>query len=399
MRRGPWHQFGDRSQRMVFEQLQQGVGVGVIISPRDLARHKAVEYAQLYHQEEAHVLIDQQFYFPNFSNPKLLSYSLSNYRNSVSQLHQITEPDLDKLSASIHSINKDIKADGLIAPAIVYEAGRPDIININSRLFSAAKKVGDNLGIPTYATIVIGRSATQATHTIDAILSHATSLDSDGWYYGFEFETERIPSARDSVLRCCSVGLTLACTGKPVLHAYAGPMGLLSFGFGATGAAIGHSQNLWKFAPERWRTTTAQGGAGNAPPRFFSSNLWGTIVYPDETVRITDPHLIKQILTVSPFSEQVLSKLPWSRWDANKHLVYTICSILKKISEATDPRANANSAINLLQESLSLHQIIRDYGIHLTDGTDIYQLNWMNAMIDLLKDKSDEFDYLDLIEN
>ena len=29
-----------------------------------------------------------------------------------------------------------------------------------------------------------------------------------------------------------------------MLHAYAGPMGLLSFGFGATGVAIGHSQNL-----------------------------------------------------------------------------------------------------------------------------------------------------------
>ena len=36
MRRGAWHQFGDRSQRLVLEQLQGGVGVGAIIAPATL---------------------------------------------------------------------------------------------------------------------------------------------------------------------------------------------------------------------------------------------------------------------------------------------------------------------------------------------------------------------------
>ena len=41
MNRGAWHQCGDRSQRLVIEQLEAGRGVGVILSPRDLTRDRA----------------------------------------------------------------------------------------------------------------------------------------------------------------------------------------------------------------------------------------------------------------------------------------------------------------------------------------------------------------------
>ena len=47
MRRGTWHQCGDRSQKMVIEQLKKGVGVGVIISPRDVPQHKAIGYSNI----------------------------------------------------------------------------------------------------------------------------------------------------------------------------------------------------------------------------------------------------------------------------------------------------------------------------------------------------------------
>ena len=113
--------------------------------------------------------------------------------------------------------------------------------------------------------------------------------------------------------------MTLACTGRPVLHAYAGPLGLLSFGFGASAVGIGHSQNLWKFTRVRWQPTVAQGGGGDAPPRFFSTALWGTIIYPDETIQLS-VNLRTQILTQSPFSAPVASNVEWTRWDSGKHL-------------------------------------------------------------------------------
>src|SRR5947209_12777796 len=121
MRRGPWHQFGDRSQRLVLEQLERGVGVGVVISPRDLTLPNAVEYSSVYHALGAHVLLDQQFYNPNFSNDKITSYFLNEFRTSVSELHQISDADMSGLARRLEVIHRELRADGVIAPAVVYE--------------------------------------------------------------------------------------------------------------------------------------------------------------------------------------------------------------------------------------------------------------------------------------
>lgn len=399
MRRGPWHQFGDKSQRFVIEQIQKGAGVGVIISPRDLTMDHAIDYAQRYHGLGAHVLIDQQFYVPDFRNANIETYPTSRYRTTSSQLNQITESDLASLVNDLSTINQKLSADGLIAPALIYEAGRSDIMRLNEKLFEAAKHAGDALGIPTYATVIIGNSAVTSNQMTKEILSHATSLHSDGFYYGFEFSSERIPSSRELVLRCCTAGLTLACTGLPVLHAYAGPMALLSLGFGATGSTIGHFKNLWRFTRSRWGPTPDQGGGGDAPPRFFSSNLWGTIIYPDEVVQLTST-LQNQVLTHSPFSSSVSSNQPftgWKNWDAGKHLVYTICSVVSAIAANSDPRTNGNNAITILQGAVTLHQNIATAGLSLRDNTNAYQRNWQLAMNDLLTDYSRDFDYLALL--
>lgn len=399
MRRGPWHQFGDRSQKLVVEQLRQGVGVGVIISPRDLPWAHAVNYAQEYHALGAHVLIDQQFYVPDFRNDRINTYPISQFRMNPSLLHQITDADLARFSNDLFTINQSLSAEGLIAPALIYEAGRLDIMQLNAKLFNAAKKAGDLLGIPTYATVMIGNTAVTSNELIKNILSHATSLNSDGFYYGFEFSPERIPSSRETVLTCCSAGLTLACTGLPVLHAYAGPMALLSLGFGATGAAIGHFKNLWRLTRSRWGPTPDQGGGGYAPPRFFSSSLWGTIKCPDEVVRLS-PTLQSQVLTHSPFSSLLTpssSFADWPKWDAEKHKVHTICSVVSAVAANGDPRINANTAITLLQGAVTLHNDIATAGLPLGDDTNVYQENWQLAMDDLLTGHSRDFDYLALL--
>lgn len=396
MLRGAWHQCGDKSQRIVLEQLQRGTGVGVILSPRDLPMHKAVEYAEQYRAHGAHVLIDQQFYEPAYSNKNLASYATNEYRRSVSQLRQITDEQLTALSVALQQIHRDLSAEGVLAPALVYETGRPDITEVNARLFGAAKQVGDNLGIPTYATVVLGRSATTTIDTINASLSHATSLNADGWYYAFEFEPARVPAERDAVYRCCVAGLTLACTGRPVLHAYAGPLALLSMGFGATAAAIGHSQNLWKFSRSRWQPSSGQGGGGGAPPRFFSGSLWGTIVYPDETAQLSNP-LRTRVLTLSPFSEPVGASRDWSKWDANKHLINVIATTVSELAETNEPRANVQAAIDRLEEAVRLHSNIAQAGVQLRDDTNVYQAHWAAALGDLLNGNGSDFDYLSLL--
>lgn len=395
MRRGAWHQFGDKSQKMTIEQIQNGAGVGVILSPRDLTKKNATKYASIYHGLGAHVLMDQQFYNPDYSNSNLVTYPISQFRAAISQLAGISDQDLVELSSQLRIDHSEIEADGLIAPAVMYEAGRPDIVQLNKRLFSAAKLVGDELTIPTYATVMLGRSVTASDTTVNTILSEVTSLDSSGWYFGFEFGNERIPSSKDAVLRCCVAGLTLACTGKPVLHAYAGPLALLSLGFGATGAGVGHSQNLWQFTRGRWEAS-AGGGGGDAPPRFFSRSLWGTIVYPDETALLS-PALRNAVLTQSPFSTPTASGGDWNRWDANKHLVSIICSTVQAIANDPNPRANAAAAIALLDGAIALHAQIKAANLNLRDSTNVYQGNWREAMNELLNNHEDDFDYLDLL--
>lgn len=166
--------------------------------------------------------------------------------------------------------------------------------------------------------------------------------------------SKRIPSGKDAVYRCLDAGLTLATTGKPVLHAYAEPMGLLSFGFGASGVGIGHSQNLWKFTRERWEGANGQGGGGNAPARYFSGALWGTIIYPDETSQLTAA-VRNQVLTLpTAFCAPVLATppLPWKRWEAGKHLVAVLGQTYGGLVATTDARTNANAAVARLTSAL-----------------------------------------------
>src|SRR5688500_960290 len=123
MRRGVWHQCGDRSQKLAAEQITAGVGVGVVISSRDLAYNNAMEYARAYHDLGAQVLLDQQFFMPDSTVGKLSTYPINKHRNTVSGLHVISDVDLADFAKELETISKAVAADGIIAPAVVYEAG------------------------------------------------------------------------------------------------------------------------------------------------------------------------------------------------------------------------------------------------------------------------------------
>lgn len=398
MKRGPWHQCGDKSQKLVAEVLEAGIGVGAILSQRDLGFMTAAKYSEQYRDQGAEILADQQFYIPSFSNEHTKTYPTNKYRVAVSKLAKLDKRQLADLRIQLRVVNRTLHSSAVLAPAVVYEAGRPDLTKLNEDLFAVAKEVGDELGVPTYATVVLGHSVTTSQMTIKQILSEATKLNSEGWYFGFEFTENRIPSSQDSVYRFCESTLALACTGKPVLNAFAGPMAILSLGCGGTAAAIGHSQNVWQFARDRWNKDRKEGGGGDAPPRFFSTALWGTIIYPDETA-VLSTSLRAQTITSSRFSRGVRSNLPFKRWDSNKHLVAAICSTVSKIAETDNPRASANAAISVLLEAERLHARIAATGVQLKDATSAYQRNWRLALESLLKKHPQDFEYLELLSS
>lgn len=395
MRRGAWHQCGFNSQKLVGELMQAGLGVGAIVSPKDLTLDKAKEYSAQYRAMEKGVLLDPQFYEPEFAAGKLGSYPTSEFRQSVGALGALQPSAMSGLAKAIEAENRDLSCEAVIAPAVPYEAARPDIVALNARLFDAAKAAGDAIGIPTYATIVVGNSATTGD-VVQGILSSATALAADGWYYGFEFDAqERLPTDVEAIYRYGHAGLTLACTGKPVLHACAGPLANISYGAGARGVGIGIWQNLWGFTRSKFQQIDGQGGGGDAPPRYFSTPLWGTIVHPDETLQLT-PALQSKVMKHSPYSQNLSAGLAWRKREANKHLVHVIASSTNSLAEMQDARKAMTSTVTALANTNALHGQIKSAGVLLRDKTDTYQSPWAAAGTRLLAQNTDDYDWLEL---
>lgn len=399
MKRGAWHQFGDRSQKLALEQLEHGAGVGVVISPRDLSYVKAQEYASLYAAAGADIVVDQQFHLPAATVGELDTYPIATSRQAVSQLANASDEDLVRVANALRKTNSALNATALLAPAVVYEAGRSDIIELNQRLFSTSKVVADDLGVPCYATVFLGLSVTTADNPTHVALSAATSLPADGWYFAFEFDAGRIPSSASHVARYLRSGLTLATTGLPVLHGFVGPLAPLALACGATGAAIGHNQNLWQFTRARWEPSVPGGGGGDAPPRYFSNALWGTVIYEDEWALLTQA-LREEAHTPTPFSEPVRPSrpfLPWERWAANKHLVYAICKAIEEFAVETDAEIVLDAVDEHLSGSVALHQKIASLRIELRDDTASYQAPWRVALQSLKSNQADDFELLRLL--
>lgn len=396
MRRGAWHQCGYNSQKLVGELMQAGLGVGAIISPKDLALDKAKEYSTQYRALGRGVLLDPQFYEPGFAAGKLGTYPTSGFRQSIGALGALPLNAMSSLARALEAENVELGCDAVIAPAIPYEAARPDIVALNARLFDAAKSAGDAIGIPTYATVVIGHSATTAD-VAQGILSSVTALNADGWYYGFEFDAqERLPTDVEAVYRYCAAGLTLACTGKSVLHACAGPLANISYGAGARGVGIGIWQNLWGFTRAKYQETTGQGGGGDAPPRYFSVPLWGTIVYPDEMLQLS-PSMRSQVRHDTPYSQNLGQGAAWSKWEANKHLVHAVASATDSLAQLANARQAMKAAVATLVGANALHTAIRTAGVDLRDNTYAYQSPWAAAGTRLLADNTDDYDWLELL--
>lgn len=403
IKRGAWHQCGNQSQILVGEQLQNQVGVGVIMSPRDLAYHNAQAYSKDYRGHGADVLFDPQFYVPEFKKEWKENYPTDEVRASVGTLHQ-SPADIDKVSRAIEKANRDLGCVAVLAPAVVYESGRPEIHEVNTLLFAAAAKAGDAIGIPTLATVVVGTSAKGSASQVSSILAHATSLPAVGAYFACEFEEDRIPSDPQLIERFGRACLTLASSGWAVIHACAGPMALLSLGFGAIGAAIGPDQNLWQFDRGRWAPKEAGGGGGKAPPRFFSESLWGTMVCPDELDQL-GPRMLEKVMVHSPFSQALAkatkpSLATWGKGDSKRHLVHVVASKVTTLASYPTARECAQAAVAHLVLAEALHAEIASLRLPIplkAESRNTYQTAWRKLAERILIEQADDYAYLELI--
>jgi hypothetical protein len=399
MRRGAWHQCGDRSQRMATELLDEGAGVGVVISPRDVSPGIAAKCSESYRDLDAEVLIDPQFHVPDSQVGHLPEWEINEFRSSVASLNALGVADQDQLTKQLLLMNSSVGASAVIAPAVVYEAGRPEILDLNRALFRAGKRAAEELGIPVYATVVVGRSAASADGTFMEAISAGSSLAPDGWYFAMEFGAARVANNQAEALRGMRGMLALAATGQPVLQAFAGPMAILGVASGVTGVGVGYSQNLWQFSRARWEPA-ASGGGGDAPARLFSEALWGTMVYPDEFATL-DPELAERLVSTSPFAPNVSGRAPHppvARWAAGQHLAWMICEKADHILALDTVAERIPESEKVLEGAVGILGEIAAAGVTLKDGTGSYQRPWLNALLEAQEKCRSDYDYLAMLE-
>ncbi len=87
----------------------------------------------------------------------------------------------------------------------------------------------------------------------------------------------------------------------------------------------------------------------------------------------------------------------WPKWDANKHLINVIATRVSELVETNEPRANAQIAINWLEDAVQLHSEIAQAGMQLRDDTNVYQSHWAAALTDLLNNNGADFDFLSML--
>lgn len=398
MNPGAWHQCGHNSQKIVLEELENGKGEGVILSPRDLPFGNAEKYSLSYRDLGAEVAYDPQFYIPSFTNSKLKTYPDVISRQNAAGRVPFSGAATAQLRDQLVEINSALQTTLVIAPGVICETATPDTIALNRQLFRGAKLAGDQLGVPTLATIMIGASAAASEASTTAILSALTAVEADGWYFGFEFPSEeRLPATKALIKRCLAAILSLACTGKPVFHAYSEPMAVLSLSAGASLVGVGHCQILWHFHRSRWENRASpQQGGGDAPPRFFSRMLWGTLVYPDEINQLSTG-LQASVLAHSPFSSQVGSGLPWRRWDAYKHCVSVVCDEVATMLTSGSAQSAAAHAETLLQTAIDTFNQVSTEGVTPRDGAAGYQPIWRAALAELLAENAEDYAFMSLL--
>ena len=397
MKPAVWHQCGDKSQKLVLEEIDHGLGTGVVISPRDLSPQNAESYAAKYHDRKVDVAVDPQFHDVRHNVGAINQWEFNNVREVVGSSRKVTPSQLDLLSKALHATNASVRATYVIAPGLVYDPGRPENLDVNRALFLAARRVGDKLGVPTLGTAVIGNAALASDTSFFSALSDATSVPADGWYYSVEFGKARIPNNENEVYRAGRGLLSLSAAGLPVVHAFAGPTGLIGVGTGATVVAVGHTQNLWKFTRDRWAPRAKGGGGGKAASRLFSRKLWGTLVYPDE-IPLLPKTIAASLVEESPFAKPLRSETPFpklSRWDAGKHLVYVVGSELDRILAVPKIRDRCNESMRVLTEASALHSEFRTGGLTLKDETGGYQQPWLAALRRIVADGKDDLAVLE----
>ncbi len=401
MRSGLWHQLGDRGQKIALEQLQSGNGVGVILSPRDLSKPKAVEYSSKYREAGSEVIFDPQLYVPHSRVGKQATYEeLIDFRVSASRLAEHSPSEFKTLSKVLRKIGRQFSCTAIMAPAIAMQAGQPEDLRVNLSMLDSARDAADRLDIPVFATIPIGESLVLSETELSDVLSVFTSKSVDGWILMMDLGSDGLCRNPRHLAALCRSVLRLAQTGTNVMHGCAGPHCLLSLACGARGVGIAHSKNMWRLPLSRFEVAEG-GGGGAAPIRVFSTALWSTFVFPDEFVRLPKK-LRRRVfepsdwLKINPGADEYIPA-KYSQWDANKHLIHALGETVSELLELGTARRVLPRVKEIVHEAASLHDIVGQF-YDPKDAAAEHHHAWLAVLNSVWMQQRADFDYLAMLD-
>ncbi len=401
MRQGVWHQVGHNLHLRTLAVVKAGIGEGSILSSGDATYDSHKKTAKLLRSAGSQVLIDTQFHTPSLTNPRIETYPYNKYRLALTGQLRAGQPQLDSLAETLEEVNRELRTVAILAPSLIYEPSRPDIVDLNSELFSTAKLVGDSLGTPTIATVGIDSAVAASSIELDNILGHCTSLGADGFYLCYEFPSKLFRATVSDILTFSKTCLKLAACGVPLIHGYAGPLSLLSVGCGAQSVALSPFLSMWAFTKQRLEPSTG-GGDGSQPRRFFSTTLWSRIAIPDDLFFVPQASVSGLLQIHSPFSNVLansdLSVVKWTKGDSEAHAVWAMGDVLNSLLALKNYRQIARQVIQGLQVAQEWHNHLRELNAHLKAQEEtVYHQTWISALTRLLAENSDDFDFLELL--
>lgn len=404
IRKGVWHQLGHQSQKFVDDFLQDGTGVGAIISPANLSQQKAEEYAVSFKTAKKSTLWDPQFYNLSFEGQFTETWDTWAIQSQLAKSKRINEESANALVQALTRINRLMTSDAVVAPAVMYEAGRKDIHEFNRDLFDAAKTAAEGLKKPVLASIPLTASVTNSDQEVSKALAFATSLKADGWYFLFEFEEEeKLPTDTARFSRFANACLTLAATNKPVIHGYSQFVGLPAIACGATAVGVGHWQTLWAFTRSHWPGPGKKPGGGNMnniPSRFFSEPLWDLMIFPDDFGDLPTELREAVLLPNSAHATPAMRTPIVAEWDLREshlHMIHSLCGAMGSVLDLPSVIARSDDAINRLETAVGLWDTINKSGITLhRRPSDLYQRVWLNALREVRLSRTPDYEWLEL---
>lgn len=407
---GAWHQLGSNTHDLAQALLQNNIGDGAILSPKDLDYRLARGSAQGFKNLGKGILWDPQFYDPEHRPKKSLTYPTFEARRSEEELIDLSERGRDALSKALEQINRDLHCSAVIAPALTYQAGSSKIRAVNRMLFTCAKKAGDAIGIPTLASVPFGNSTCFDDSEINAVLNAATALPADGWYVVFEFSGEHFPRKKPEVLRCATACLSLAAARPPLIFGYAGLLSLPVMAWGAAGAGICHQKTMWQFLTRRFQNedtdqaeARSKGGGGKKQiPHFFSDSLWQRLVYTAEVESVLQlpDTLHSKILAPTTYSPTLQADQPipfWALQESHKHLLACWARAITDLANIPSLSQRSKEVTRKLDEQLALWEDITPYGFSFKSSFKAKHLSmWRDVSADLSDRRQIDFDWAEL---